>query len=195
MANARRDRQEDTAGGRVGGGPPAIRLRDARRGDELAVAEVHVRSWQEAYRGLMPDDYLDALDPRDRAARYTFEASDPAAPRTVLAVADEAGVEVVLGFTTFCPSRDEDAAGLGEVVALYVDPDRHLGGAGRLLMVEARRRLREAGFAEAILWVLDGNERAARFYEREGWVADGAHRLEHPYGVVSNVSRYRRRLD
>ncbi len=170
------------------------RLRAARRGDELAVAEVHVRSWQEAYRGLMPDGYLDALDPRERAATYTFETDDPAAPTTVLAVGEKDGEEVLLGFTTFCPSRDADAPGLGEVVALYVDPDRHRGGVGRLLMVEARHRLREAGFTEALLWVLDGNDRAARFYAREGWTPDGATRVEHPYGIVSNVSRLRRSL-
>jgi hypothetical protein len=61
-------------------------------------------------------------------------------------------------------------------------------------MAEARRRLHDAGFAEAILWVLQGNDRAARFYEGEGWVPDGATREEQPYGIVSNVSRFRRPL-
>jgi len=173
----------------------AIELREARRGDELAVADLHVRTWQEAYRGLIPAEFLDALDPADRARTYTFEASDPAAPTTVLAVeAGEGGEETILGFTAFCPSRDADAHGLGEVAALYVDPDRHRGGVGRLLMAEARRRLHDAGFTEALLWVLDGNDRATRFYEREGWTPDGSTRVEHPYGVVSNVSRFRRRL-
>jgi GNAT superfamily N-acetyltransferase len=172
-----------------------VELRQARRGDELAVAEIHVRSWQEAYRGLMPDAYLDALDPRDRAAVYTFEASDPSAPTTVVAVeAGDGGEGAISGFATFCPSRDEDAPGFGEIVALYVDPDRHQGGVGRLLMAEARRCLQGAGFTQALLWVLDGNTRAASFYEREGWLPDGARRVEHPYGIVSNVSRFRRAL-
>jgi GNAT superfamily N-acetyltransferase len=171
-----------------------VELREARRGDEPAVADIHVRAWQEAYRGLMPDEYLDALDPRDRAATYTFETGDPTAPTTVLAVGEEDGEEVLLGFTTFRPSRDADAPDFGEVVALYVDPDRHRGGIGRLLMAEARRRLREAGFTEALLWVLDGNDRATAFYEGEGWTPDGATRVEHPYEIVSNVSRFRRSL-
>jgi GNAT superfamily N-acetyltransferase len=172
-----------------------VELREARRGDELAVAEVHIRSWQEAYRGLMPGEYLDALDPRDRARRYTFEAEDPAAPTTVVAVATDGDAEAILGFTTVCPSRDADSPDLGEVVALYVDPERYRGGVGRLLMAAARRRLRDAGFADALLWVLDGNHRAAAFYEGEGWKPDGAKRVEHPYGIVSNVSRFRRALD
>jgi hypothetical protein len=61
-------------------------------------------------------------------------------------------------------------------------------------MAEARRRLWEAGFTDALLWVLDGNDRAVRFYEGEGWSADGATRVEEPYGIVSNVSRFRRPL-
>jgi ribosomal protein S18 acetylase RimI-like enzyme len=167
----------------------SIELRDARRGDELAVAEVHVRSWREAYRELMPAKFLEALDPRDRAGRYEFDGGD-GAPTTVVAVAGEP----VLGFVTFGPSRDEDAVGMGEIYALYVDPERHEGGVGRLLMAHARSRLREAGFDAAVLWVLQGNDRAASFYEREGWEPDGAEREEQPYGIVSNVRRFRRAL-
>jgi GNAT superfamily N-acetyltransferase len=172
-----------------------IELREARRGDELAVADVHIRAWQEAYRGLMADEFLDALEVEDRAARYTFESLDPDGPTTLLAVQEgEDCGEIILGFVTFSRSRDPDAPDHGEVAALYVDPERYEGGVGRMLMAEARRRLWEAGFTDALLWVLDGNDRAARFYEGEGWTADGAKRVEEPYGVVSEVSRFRRPL-
>ncbi|HEX3362130.1 MAG TPA: GNAT family N-acetyltransferase [Solirubrobacterales bacterium] len=188
----------------------AVTLRDARRGDELAVAEVHVRSWQDAYRELMPAEFLAALDPRDRARRYEF-GGGPEAPTTVVAVAAGVGdgddpsltncgevrsgsspspVEPVVGFVTFGPSRDEDAVGMGEIYALYVDPGRYEGGLGRRLMAHARRRLKEQGFEAAVLWVLIGNERAASFYEREGWKPDGAVREEEPYGIVSHVRRF-----
>jgi GNAT superfamily N-acetyltransferase len=166
----------------------AVRVREARHGDELAVAEVHVRSWQEAYRDLMPAEFLAALDPRERAERYAFGGGDEA-PTTLVA-----GEEDVLGFVTFGGSRDADAPGLGEVHALYVDPDRHQGGLGRLLMAEARTALRASNFEAAILWVLDGNHRAHRFYEREGWTRDGARREENVYDIVSNVTRFRRVL-
>lgn len=170
----------------------AVVLREARRGDELMVAELHVRSWQEAYSGLMPAEFLAALDPRDRAGRYRFESED--GPTTLLAVEGEGGEEALLGFASFGRSRDEDLPDHAEVAALYVDPTRHRGGVGRLLMAEARRRLAAEGYEEAFLWVLDGNDRAREFYEREGWVADGARREENPYDIVSNVSRLRRAL-
>jgi GNAT superfamily N-acetyltransferase len=172
-----------------------IKLREARAGDEPAVADIHVRAWQEAYRGLIPDEFLDELDPDDRVAAYAFEADGVDAPTTLVAVQEgEDCGEVILGFATFCRSRDVDTPDHGEVAALYVDPDRYEGGVGRMLMREARRRLWEEGFSDALLWVLDGNDRAARFYEREGWAPDGATRVEEPYGVVSNVSRFRRPL-
>jgi ribosomal protein S18 acetylase RimI-like enzyme len=193
----------------------AVELRDARRGDELAVAELHVRSWQEAYRGLMPDEFLDRLDPRDRVGRYTFGSGDEGAPATVLATVGGEGAggdpsltngevrpgsppapfERVAGFVTFGRSRDEDAVGVGEVYALYVDPNRHRGGVGRMLMAESRRRLVADGFEEAILWVLQGNDRARSFYEREDWRPDGTSRVEEPYGIVSTVHRFRHRLN
>ena len=192
----------------------AVRLREARRGEELAVAELHVRSWQEAYGELMPAEFLAALDPRDRAGRYTFGSTEEGAPTTVLAIVGEEGAggdpsltnrevrpgsppapgEPLLGFVTFGESRDDDARGLGEVYALYVDPDSHRGGVGRMLMADARRRLAEAGFSEAILWVLQGNDRARGFYEGEGWAPDGATRVENVYDIVSTVDRFRRGL-
>ncbi len=196
----------------------AVTVREARVGDEMAVAEVHVRSWQEGYRGLMPDEFLDAQDPRDRVGRYRFGAEEAGAPVTLLAVevgssregsGDDPSLtnsvevrsgssplpcETVLGFVTVCPSRDEDARGLAEVAALYVDPVRYQRGVGRLLMAEGRRRLVEMGFTDAVLWVLDGNDRAARFYEREGWARDGSRRFEDPYDIPSHVSRFRRSL-
>jgi hypothetical protein len=72
-----------------------MHLRLACAGDELAVAKVHVRSWQEAYAGLLPDSLLNALDPAQRASRYTFDAEDRS---TILAV--EAGALCQTGSPT-----------------------------------------------------------------------------------------------
>jgi GNAT superfamily N-acetyltransferase len=166
------------------------RIRDARPGDALPVARVHVRSWQAAYRGLIEDDFLDRLRPEDRAASYAFGAEDPAAPRTIVAEAEGE----IWGFATAGPCRDEDAPAVAELYALYVDPDRWRGGAGRLLLDAATARMREAGFEDAVLWVLRGNRAAERFYAGAGWRRDGGERTEQPYGVVSRVVRMRRSL-
>jgi GNAT superfamily N-acetyltransferase len=190
----------------------AVELREARPGDELAVAELHIRSWQEAYAGLMPAEFLAGLDAGERAGRYTF--GDEKGPTTLLALSSGEGEEGdpsltkgevrsgspsppgerLVGFVTFGGSRDEDLPDHGEVVALYVDPDRYRGGVGRLLMVEARRRLADSGHTDGFLWVLQGIDRARRFYEGEGWEADGSTREENPYDIASVVDRFRRPL-
>ena len=169
---------------------PLPTLRDAIPEDALAVARVHVRSWQGAYRGLIDDEFLDRLRPEDRAADYRLGDPDPAAPHTVVA---DAGGEI-WGFATTGPCRDADARGAAELYALYVDPPRWRTGTGGLLLAAATSRMRADGFEQAVLWVLRGNEVAERFYAAAGWRRDGAEREEQPYGVVSNVVRMRRSL-
>jgi GNAT superfamily N-acetyltransferase len=165
-------------------------VRDATREDAIALADVHVRSWQAAYRGLLPDEYLDGLRAEDRAARYSFGSGDARAPQTIVAVDDR----LIRGFASIGPSRDEDAGEAGELYALYVDPRRWGGGVGRLLMGRANARLRVLGYAEALLWMLVGNDRAQRFYLLDGWRPDGARRHEDFWGIDADVVRYRRTL-
>jgi ribosomal protein S18 acetylase RimI-like enzyme len=165
-------------------------LRYATPEEALAVARVHVRAWQAAYRGLIDDEFLDRLRPEDRAAGYRLGAADPTAPRTIVA---EDGGEI-WGFATSGSCRDEDARDAAELYALYVDPPRWRTGTGRLLLDHVTDRLREEGFEQAVLWVLRGNAGAQRFYQAAGWRRDGAEREEQPYGVVSQVIRMRRSL-
>jgi GNAT superfamily N-acetyltransferase len=162
-------------------------VRDAVPDDALAVAGVHVRSWQAGYRGLFPDDFLDALRPEDRARRYALGSSDPADPQTLVALQDGE----LAGFATVGPCRDAYCAGAGEIYAVYVDPPHWGTGVGRRLMDVACARLRENGHSDGVLWVLDGNVRAERFYRARGWEPDGASRLEDPWGIVAKVHRWR----
>ena len=96
-----------------------MELRRAETEDAMAVARVHVRSWQAAYRKLMPDDFLDQLRPEDRAKKYDFGNLDPIWPQTI--VATESGV--VRGFATTAPAQDSNMSDFGELCALYVDPE------------------------------------------------------------------------
>ena len=165
-------------------------LRPAEPDDAIAVARVHVRSWQAAYRTLLPDDYLDQLRPEDRAQKYNISSLDPLQPQTI--VAAEAGV--IRGFATTAPARVPDMPGSGELCALYVDPDQWSRGIGVALVAAARSRLVDLGFRHAVLWVLVGNVRADRFYRIDRWAPDGRHRSESVWGVTVDEIRYQRSL-
>lgn len=169
-----------------------MRLRRAEPADAPAVAEVHVRTWQAAYPGLIPQDYLDALRPEDRLGQW--EQALGAAPWPAVVVAEDDGR--VVGFTSFGPSRDEDAdpAEVGEVQTVYLDPAHWGHGDGAELLGAAVDELRRAGFRRATLWVLDTNARARGFYEHLGWQADGA-TMRHDWGAfVATDVRYARAL-
>lgn len=166
-------------------------IRAAEPQDAMEVARVHVRSWQVAYRGLLPDGYLDQLQPEDRAARYEFASGDPLKPQTMVAVDGS----VIQGFATIAPARDEDLQGFGELCALYLDPGWWSRGLGVALIKVARAQLFEMGFRGACLWLLVGNTRAGRFYEMDGWKLDGLRRTAELWGVTVEEVRYQRRIE
>jgi|HubBroStandDraft_2_1064218.scaffolds.fasta_scaffold18094_3 GNAT superfamily N-acetyltransferase len=166
-------------------------LRPAEPDDAIAVARVHVRSWQAAYRTLLSDEYLDQLRPEDRAEKYDFASLDPLKPQTIVAL--EEGL--IRGFATTAPSRDPDLADHGELCALYVEPELWGRGIGVALVSAARARLFELGFRNALLWVLVGNVRAERFYQSDMWAPDGRRRSDSVWGVTVDEVRYQRELE
>jgi ribosomal protein S18 acetylase RimI-like enzyme len=165
-----------------------VTVRPATVADAPAMGRVHIRAWQAAYRGQMPEDYLDGLRPEDRAA-YWDGVLRREGRRGAVLVAERAGEVVV--FAAAGPSPDPEGA--GELYAIDVDPAHWGTGAGRALLGAARAELAGMGFDETVLWVLPANARARRFYEIAGWVADGTERTSEVFGVTVPEVRYRRR--
>lgn len=168
-----------------------MRVRTAVPADAPNVARMQVRSWQAGYRGLLPQPYLDGLDPVERVDRYTFDATLPQGPYTLLVVEDAGAIA---GQVTIGRCRDHGLEDHGEVWALYVDPDRWGRGVGRILMDAAREELVRNGFRAATLWVMQGNLRARRFYEHNGWHVDGAERVDAIGDTPVKEVRYRRQI-
>ncbi|HWD05637.1 MAG TPA: GNAT family N-acetyltransferase [Amycolatopsis sp.] len=171
-----------------------VTVRPAVVADAPEIARIHVASWQAAYEGLLPDDFLAGLS---AAAREPFWARDLAAPaphHTVLVAADPGGS--LTGFAATNPSRDGDAdPTTGELAALYLLRSQWHRGVGRLLHAAAVDTLTPR-FTTATLWVLATNTRARTFYERAGWASDGRTKVE-PLAdgaVAVEEVRYRRSL-
>lgn len=123
---------------------------------------MHCTAWQEAYRGIVSDRYLDSM---------TVEATTARArrfPENTLVARDK---EKVVGFAVYGPSRDEDLTDAGEIVAIYVLSEYYGRKIGYRLMNEAVSRLGE--YNTIFVWVLEKNERAIHFYHRYGFEFDG----------------------
>jgi ribosomal protein S18 acetylase RimI-like enzyme len=174
----------------------ALVIRPASPRDAEAVARVHTRTWRVAYAGIMPQPVLDALSVPERTEKMRTWLADPAPTYTWL-LAIEPGEPAaapyptadgsLAGFVCFGPYRieydePEPDPSVGQVLALYVDPDRWGRGAGRALLDAVVARLVADGHTEIKLWVLEANVRSRRFYERYGFVADGTEAVYRPFG-------------
>jgi RimJ/RimL family protein N-acetyltransferase len=170
-------------------------VRPAGIEDVAEIAEIHVRSWQAAYAGLIPQSYLDSLTPADREPRWARAIQNGNASRGGTLLVTDDGDRVV-GFAWICESRDADSAAgdVGEVRAIYLVPDAWGTGAGRALMTAALGRLTELGYQQATLWVLASNARARRFYAAAGFQPDGAVKDDDSRGFVLREIRYRKAL-
>ena len=142
-----------------------MEIRRAQGSDAAGIATVHVRTWQAAYRGIVPDAHLKALsvDERTKVWRAALARGEPEDVWVATVGAE------VAGWIAFGPSRDADAAQTGEVEAVYVSAQYWGGGLGRALWLQARSRLTQRGFHSVTLWVLLENARAIRFYRAAGF--------------------------
>ena len=168
-----------------------ISIRPLADADLEAVATLHVRGWQWAYAGIIPQVYLDSLTVADNLARRRRRRAGDADGGVEELVAERAGG--LVGWSAVGPYR-EDPDGLdrtvGELYAIYVHPDEIGTGVGRALMAASLELARSAGYPALRLWVLEANHRARRFYERAGWVADGERAWYEREGVRVPEIRY-----
>lgn len=170
----------------------AITTREAVIEDAAAIAKVHVASWKWAYRGLLPAETLDGVDIAEREAGWLdVLASEDPHDRVIVAE----GRNGLVGFASVGATRDDEApAGTGELFAIYLAEHEAGTGLGASLLARSTEALRDEGFGRATLWVLETNERARRFYAREGWRWDGTTSTHQVQCSNLPIVRYEREL-
>jgi GNAT superfamily N-acetyltransferase len=155
--------------------------------DADAIGRVQVETWRAAYTGLMPDEAVAGFDVEERQRLWRDWLQEP---RSDVFVAEREGD--VVGFVNTGPCSEEN--GVGELYAIYVLPTSWGTGAGRTLIERAEESMRSSGFGEAVLWVLEGNARAERFYRAAGWERDDGRKVDEFQGATVIELRYRKRL-
>ena len=124
-------------------------------------AYVHWKSWLEAYKGIVDQNYLDSLT-LEKCEEIAFKWPDN------LIVAKEG--DRVVGFVGYGKYHDEELIETGEIFAIYILEEYYGTGVGKALM---QAGLDELDYPAVALWVLKGNKRAIRFYEKCGFSLDG----------------------
>ncbi len=162
-----------------------MEIRVATGADAEGIARVHERGWRVGYAHVFPEEKLTNrfVDPE----RWRERLEEPPQGWTTF-VADRDGW--IAGFASVGPSREED--GVGELYAIYVDPEAWGEGVGQALIRRAEEQLAGGGYLQATLWVLEDNPRAHRFYEAAGWARDGARKLDEHLDMLVPEVRYRK---
>lgn len=179
-----------------------VTIRAATVTDAAAISAVQRAAWFAAYDGLVETAIIDQVTTPDNGARVRENFRLRPWQRTLVAVGP--AQDGVVGYASFGPERDVqhaawpppltpagEAGAIAELYALYVHPGSWSTGAGRALMEQVLGKTAAGGFQEIVLWVLEKNARARRFYERAGFAADGGTNVLTNLGGVLEVS-YRR---
>lgn len=169
----------------------AFTVRAATPDDAQQMARLHAAAWQSAYAEVMSAEFLAGMDVERGAAwwRETL-AGAPADPEPWAHLVAEIDGRVV-AMVTVGPARDaDDDLPRAQLWMLNAHPDAFGTGAATELHRHALGAMRGRGVALAYLWVARDNPRARRFYEREGWTADGGEKSEHLGGAEVAELRY-----
>lgn len=154
--------------------------------DADAIAALHAESWQDAYRGLVPDDYLDGPLLDERLAFWRARLARPSSDRLTLKAMS--GGEMA-GFA--CVLRDEDPEWGPLLDNLHVKPALKGRGIGARLLRASREWAAQVAPGRTLhLWVIENNLPARRFYDRQGGLVNGRSVHEMTAGVVIAAVRY-----
>ncbi|MBR6968372.1 MAG: GNAT family N-acetyltransferase [Ruminococcus sp.] len=125
------------------------------------ISAVYEQSWKYAYRGIIPQDYLDGIP----SGRWINGINKNGRTDVIALDGDR-----IVGAAAFCPSRLAKYSGWGEIVSLYLLPGYMGRGIGKALFGYCTAQLEQFGYDRIFLWVLEENRRARRFYEGQGFI-------------------------
>jgi len=142
-----------------------LSIRRANLNDAENIARVHVQSWRESYRGIVPGDFLKNLSLERRILQWQNSLSNVQSEYHRAFVAETGGE--IAGFANHGRERESDPAYAGELYAIYILQSTHRKGVGRALVGAAARDLLGCKLTSMLVWVLADNP-ARGFYERLG---------------------------
>lgn len=168
------------------------RIRRAGVTDAAALARIQVAGWRATYAGVVPAEFLAAMDTQERIERWQRVVAEDE-PTAVFVAVDER--DAIAAYCRLGPLRAADGGtepGAGELRAIYADPARQGTGAGRAVHDAGVEHLRQQGYDWAGLWVYTANVSARAWYAARGWAPDGSTHIDKIEGQAIPEMRYSR---
>ena len=161
-------------------------VREAVYEDAEGIARVHTDSWQTSYRGILPDTVLDRIDVGQRAESRRKILRDRSLFQLV---AYDVTHGDIVGFCDAGASR-RHVPYKGEVYAIYLAHRAKRHGLGQEMFDRVKAWLVANQMPSMIVWVLENNHHARRFYEAMGGMSGGRLRTTvagHPVVELSYI--------
>ena len=154
-------------------------FREATVSDATSVASLHIESWQNSYRGILPDAYLDGPIVNERQHVWHLRLSTPSLNRQLVVLAMNHGAPI--GFV--CVLLDEEPARGACLDNLHVSFRYQGHGIGRQLFAKGAQWTRKVEPSWPMhLWVFEENHSARHFYDSlDGKIVD--RKFKHIGGV------------
>jgi ribosomal protein S18 acetylase RimI-like enzyme len=142
----------------------SVKIIKASTKDSEIISKLHALSWKTAYKGIVPQEYLDEL-------KYDFwvDAFQNWISNNILTVQLLYRNETPAGCIAYGKARDENYLGWVEIVSIYIHPDYWRRGYGHKLLETAILDMKKRGYQNCYLWVLRENHSAQKFYEKHGF--------------------------
>lgn len=141
-----------------------MEVRPATLGDVKDISKIHALSWKSAYKGMVPQQYLDEL--KNDFWVSAFQSWIMNGVLTVQLMVDN---KLPVGCIAYGKSRDNKLPDWGEIVSIYLLPEYFGRGYGKKLFDVALTDMKKSGYRNIYLWVLKENLRARKFYEKYGF--------------------------
>lgn len=150
--------------------------------NRFAISHIYEESWKYAYKGIIPQSYLDSIPQGCWASRV-----DQNGIWSLVLIEDD----TMIGTSSCCRSRWAEFEGWGEIISIYLLPQYMGKGYGGHLLNAAVEELKKQGYRDIFLWVLEENIRARRFYEKHGFGFSGYSKKDNMGGKELAEMQYR----
>lgn len=144
-----------------------VKIRKASLKDVKDISTIYALSWKSAYKGIVPQKYLD-----DLKLDFWVSAFEKWIGNNILTAQIIFENEIPVGCIAYGKSRDDKFTDFGEIVSIYLLPDHFRKGYGELLLKSALNDMKANGYKNFYLWVLKENTNAQKFYEYNGFICN-----------------------
>lgn len=133
--------------------------------DQEGMARIKVDCWQDTYKNIIDQSYLDSLNYEIQTNKYIDSFDEY---KNMVLVAEDVNDHKIIGYSCFSTDANEYAD--AELISLYIDKNYSRQGVGTSLLRETIKELKKYNKKTMMLWCIKENKNAIKFYEKMGGI-------------------------